>query len=168
MRRRTAFQISGAVQLRRRTFSQPPSRIRFARRVRHRRVRAPSSTSRMKSDNNVSVIDTATNMVVATVPMGDDPRGVAVTLTGNKPVTPRTLATPDALGLKTRDELARHFRREIWINRESVTRLAKAARQARFGDACPSWQRRLSTDFAPSPVISSTPGRRYREELPAR
>ena len=27
----------------------------------------------MKSDNNVSVIDTATNMVVATVPMGDDP-----------------------------------------------------------------------------------------------
>jgi YVTN family beta-propeller protein len=51
----------------------------------------------MKSDNNVSVIDTATNMVVATVPMGDDPRGVAVTLTGNKPVTLRTLATPTSL-----------------------------------------------------------------------
>jgi YVTN family beta-propeller protein len=44
-----------------------------------RRVRAPSSASRMKSYNNVSVINTATNMVVATVPMGDDPRGVAVT-----------------------------------------------------------------------------------------
>jgi hypothetical protein len=52
-------------------------------------------------------------MVVATVPMGDDPRGMVVTLTGNKPVTPRTLATPDALGLKTLNELARHFRREI-------------------------------------------------------
>jgi hypothetical protein len=46
---RTAFQISGAVQLLRLTFSQPPSRIRFARRVRRRRVRAPSSASRMKS-----------------------------------------------------------------------------------------------------------------------
>jgi YVTN family beta-propeller protein len=38
----------------------------------------------MKSDNNVSVINTATNMVVATVPMGDDPRGVAVTPNGKE------------------------------------------------------------------------------------
>ena len=35
-------------------------------------------------DNNVSVIDTATNMVVATVPMGDDPRWVAVTPDGKE------------------------------------------------------------------------------------
>jgi hypothetical protein len=94
------------------------------------------------------VIDTATNMWRRPSP-----------LTGNKPVS---LATPDALGLKTLNELARRFHRENWINRESVTRLAKATRPVRFGDACPSWQRRLSTDFAPSPVISSTPGRRYR------
>jgi hypothetical protein len=53
------------------------------------------------------VIDTATNMVVATVPMGDDPRKV---LTGKKPVTPRTLATPDALGLKTRSGGAKRLR----------------------------------------------------------
>jgi len=58
------------------------------------------------------VIDTATNMVVATVPMGDDPEGWPSPLTGNKPVTLRTLATPDALGLKTLNELARRFRRE--------------------------------------------------------
>ena len=96
------------------------------------------------------------------------PEGWPSPLTGKKPVTLRTLATPDALGLKTLNELARRFHREIWINRESVTRLAGAARPVRFGDACPSWQRRISTDCAPSPVISSTPGRRYREELPAR
>ena len=88
MRRRTAFQISGAVQLRRRTFSQPPSPIRFARRVRHRRVRAPFERVANEVDNNVSVIDTATNMVVATVPMGDDPRGVAVTSDGKQTCDP--------------------------------------------------------------------------------
>ena len=38
-------------------------------------------------DNNVSVIDTATNMVVATVPMGDD-RGVAVTSGGKANLSP--------------------------------------------------------------------------------
>ena len=119
-------------------------------------------------DNNVSVINTATNMVVATVPMGDDPQGWPSRLTANKPVTLRTLATPDALGLKTLNELARRLGLEIWVYRESVTRLAKATRPVRFGYACPSWQRRISTDCAPSPVISSTPGRRYREELPAR
>ena len=37
------------------------------------------------------------------------------------------------------------------------TRLAKAARRVRFGDACPSWQRRISIDCAPSPVKSSVP-----------
>ena len=114
------------------------------------------------------MIDTATNMVVATVPMGDDPRGVAVTLMGKKPFTLRTLATPDALGLKTLNELARRFHREILVYRESVTRLAGAARQARFGDAYPSWQRRISTDFAPSPGKYAIRGRRYREELHAR
>ena len=118
--------------------------------------------------NNVSVIDTATNMVVATVPTGDDPEGWPSPLTGNKPVTLRTLATPDALGLKTLNELARRLGLKIWINRKSVTRLAKAARPVRFGDACPSWQRRISTDCAPSPGKSSIRGRRYREELPAR
>jgi len=35
-------------------------------------------------DNNVSVIDTAANRVVATVPMGDDLRGVAVTPDGKQ------------------------------------------------------------------------------------
>ena len=69
-------------------FRSHQAEIRFARRVRHRRVRAPSSASRMKSDNNVSVIDTATNMVVATVPMGDDPRGVAVTPDGKQTCHP--------------------------------------------------------------------------------
>ena len=39
-------------------------------------------------DNAVSVIDTATNMVVATVPMGDDPRGVAVTPDGKQTCHP--------------------------------------------------------------------------------
>ena len=35
-------------------------------------------------DNNVSVIDTATNKVTAMIPVGDDPRGVAVTQDGKK------------------------------------------------------------------------------------
>ena len=39
-------------------------------------------------DNNVSVINTATNMVVATVPMGDDPRGLAVTSDGKQTCDP--------------------------------------------------------------------------------
>ncbi len=95
-------------------------------------------------------------MVVATVPMGKETCHPADAGDAGRP------------WLEGLNELARRFHREIWINRESVTRLAKAARQARFGDACPSWQRRLSTDFAPSPAISSTPGQRYREELPAR
>jgi YVTN family beta-propeller protein len=47
-------------------------------------------------DNNVSVIDTATNMVVATVPMGDDQEWPS-RLAANKPVTLRTLATPTSL-----------------------------------------------------------------------
>jgi len=34
--------------------------------------------------NNVSVIDTATNKVIATVPVGSRPRGVAVTPDGTK------------------------------------------------------------------------------------
>ena len=68
---RTAFQISGAVQLRRRTFSQPPSPIRFAR-SRQASTR-PCTLERVANevDNAVSVIDTATNIVVATVPTGD-------------------------------------------------------------------------------------------------
>ena len=88
MRRRTAFQISGAVQLRRRTFSQPPSPIRFAR-SRQASTR-PCTFERVANevDNDVSVIDTATNMVVATVPMGDDPRGVAVTPDGKQTCHP--------------------------------------------------------------------------------
>ena len=47
-----------------------------------------------------------------------------------------------------------------------ATRLAKAARPVRFADAYPSWQRRISTDCAPSPGKSSIPGRRYREGAP--
>jgi YVTN family beta-propeller protein len=39
-------------------------------------------------DNAVSVIDTATNIVVATVPMGDDPRGVAATPDGKQTCDP--------------------------------------------------------------------------------
>ncbi len=35
-------------------------------------------------DNSVSVIDTATSKVTAMIPVGDDPRGVAVTLDGKK------------------------------------------------------------------------------------
>src|SRR5208337_5126359 len=46
---------------------------------------------------------------------------------------------------------------------ESFIRLAEAARPVGFGDACPSWQRRISTDCAPSPGKSSIRGRRYRE-----
>ena len=36
------------------------------------------------SDNSVSVIDTATNTVTATIPVGDGPFGVAVTPDGSK------------------------------------------------------------------------------------
>jgi YVTN family beta-propeller protein len=39
-------------------------------------------------DNNVSVIDTATNMVVAAVSGGDNPRGVAVTPDGKQTCHP--------------------------------------------------------------------------------
>ena len=41
-----------------------------------------------------------------------------------------------------------------------VTPLAEAARPARFAGECPFWQRRISTDGAPSRAKSSTPGRR--------
>ena len=36
-----------------------------------------------ESSNNVSVIDTATNTVVATIPVGAQPRGIAVTPNGS-------------------------------------------------------------------------------------
>ena len=48
-------------------------------------------------DNAVSVIDKATNMVVETVPTGDDPRGVAVTPDGKQtchPAEPWRRRTP--------------------------------------------------------------------------
>ena len=46
--------------------------------------------------------------------------------------------------------------RELKISRETAR------------NQCPFWQRRLSTDCAPSPVKSSPPGRRYREGRRAR
>jgi len=59
-------------------------------------VRAAFERVANEVDNNVSVIDTATNIVVATVPTGDDPRGVAVTSDGKQTCHLRTPATPDA------------------------------------------------------------------------
>ena len=113
------------------------------------------------------MIDTATNMVVATVPMGDDPRGVAVTPDGKETCH---LSDPGDTGRPWLEDA-----RRVWpavstarFGFIAVTRLAGAARPVRFGDAYPSWQRRISTDFAPSPGKYAIRGRRYREELPER
>jgi hypothetical protein len=56
-------------------------------------------------------------------------------------------------------------RRNVHSRAGAVTRPAKAARRVRCGDGCPSWQRRISTDCAPSLVKSSPLALRYREGL---